>query len=514
MPHSRRCWPLFAGEVPAWERDPKPHLTFNYRVTSLAGLLPPGSLVVIEGTIAQRATLSMPSLNWMISDPWTNPWTSDISSDLSPSTLVTGVVTRTAEEMRIIDFVPPALNSSYELEVRGPFLQCEEANDTQLAVFKFYQNESFNGHVLTSSTRPLAPTNLDTIDVWMGTIVSIFDPWLVDGSWANSAKNFTNSSLPDGFGSLLGYIPDFLKDSPYCSNNSTYANCLMIPRQLWMLTSNDSIVCTLGNATRTAQFSFVDGTQTVRYGELQDFEPVFVPKNGNLQINSSTSRVGLVNDEVYSYMAVFQSLAAKLIGSVTILLGTGPGAYQTSSILLTGLSACEEFSDNLWTQDYPDYQYIFNEPAYTCRNKTVAKAIEDLSANITISLMSSSNFTWVILWLLRLNYTNSSVILKENASETDTSPVAHQTQASQKSPSPQHIISTSTTLSSSSSLTVFLSSSASSACFSVFTLFDRTVSPIAPLSQPLLLRLEILLWMLYQKVILWVRSRLIMGWRR
>jgi hypothetical protein len=96
---------------------------------------------------------------------------------------------------------------------------------------------------------------------------------------------------------------------------------------------------------------------------------------------------------------------------------------SSSRILLTGLQACEDFTDNFWTsnpisgyfgtnltiysvflnqsniaeQDNNPLQLvtnytndIFTQPAWMCRNRSLIRAIEDLSRNITISMLSSA----------------------------------------------------------------------------------------------------------------------------
>jgi hypothetical protein len=110
---------------------------------------------------------------------------------------------------------------------------------------------------------------------------------------------------------------------------------------------------------------------------------------------------------------------------------------SSSRSLVTGLVACDEFVHSFWQEHPivggvdPDFQYcnvsngsfsengsiqsicpqtpqnwtgpplgqleppetvtntVFNSPAWMCRNRTLAKAMEDLATNITISMMSA-----------------------------------------------------------------------------------------------------------------------------
>jgi hypothetical protein len=346
----------------------------------------------------------MPSLAWTIKDPVQkgNPWNDESSIGIFQSMEVISVATRAAEEMRILDTAAPASNSSYELSIRGPYMRCDEANATQIPVFENYKNAAVINRMMTTDTEESISPNMSHSNPYFGIVLSVFDPFIGNDGWSSQRAGGTLGSwasfLPTGFGNSSGYIPAGLQGYAFCKDNRTYSHCQMFPRQLWVATANDSFVCTLGNATRTARFNFVDGEQTVTYGDLHNFEPIFVPRDGYLQSSLNSSHLP-INFEVYSYMAVYLSFAEMLIGNVTLVLGNAtqvtPQIYHGSKVLLTGLQACGEFSDSYWVQKYPSNAYLFNEPEYMCRNRTLARAIEDLSANITISMMASSNLTLV-----------------------------------------------------------------------------------------------------------------------
>jgi hypothetical protein len=134
----------------------------------------------------------------------------------------------------------------------------------------------------------------------------------------------------------MEYEPEILKANPTCNpselNFTTDPFCQMFPRQLWVLTSNDSFVCTLGNGTRMAQFTFKAGTQTVSYGELTSFIPIFVPRKGALLVvppNWDSDFPNMLNQtaisrEVYAYMSAYVSLTSMLSGNVTAFLTVEP----------------------------------------------------------------------------------------------------------------------------------------------------------------------------------------------
>jgi hypothetical protein len=162
------------------------------------------------------------------------------------------------------------------------------------------------------------------------------------------------------------------------------------------VTSNENFICTLGNGTRTAHFDFEDGVQTVSYGELQDFEPVFAPRRLMLTKNEGNLTVSVdVDYQVHSYMSVYLSLQNMLSGNITMWIPwtstQAPFLTDESFVLRTGLDACDLVKNNTWSQNYTNT--LFEKPDYMCRNRSLARAIEDLAANATLSMMTSADLT-------------------------------------------------------------------------------------------------------------------------
>jgi hypothetical protein len=361
--------------------------------------LPPGSLAIIQGTVYESSSLSIALLNWS-SIAWSDPG----AANRWPSTTVLDLATQTAAGMNILKFEPPALNSSYNVEITGPFLQCQSPNATRIPVFEFYEALLANGSGeprITEWSQPYLSSDTLEAGNFMNVMMSTFDPYLGSDGWANFPglpDQFNNwpVSLPANFSSSIGYEPDFLKANPICNpsvlNFTTMLACQMFPRQLWVLTSNDSFVCTLGNGTRIAQFSFEDGTQTVSYGDLTNFILLFVPRMGvqpRAPPNWDSDFPGAMNEsaisqEVYAYMAAYVSLTSMLSGNITAFLEVEPENPQvelwehTSRITFTGLDACSDFQNNYWNQKYPNAASLFPKPEYMCRNRTLAKALRIL----------------------------------------------------------------------------------------------------------------------------------------
>jgi len=152
-------------------------------------------------------------------------------------------------------------------------------------------------------------------------------------------------------------------------------------------------VCTLGESTRKVQFEFVNGLPTIFYGELENLVPL-------QRINEGEESSVLLDppNSADTYFFIYTSLANFLRGSVSfyeVLFNDPYTKYvnYSSNIALTGLDACDEFIDSYWQSYWNRTIEYFTKPNYMCRNRTLARAIEELSTNITISLLTSPYLT-------------------------------------------------------------------------------------------------------------------------
>jgi hypothetical protein len=66
----------------------------------------------------------------------------------------------------------------------------------------------------------------------------------------------------------------------YEYEESSFTGGWMRTRQLWVQTSNESLVCILGNASYDVDFEFVNGVQTTARSVTTDFEPLWLPAFG------------------------------------------------------------------------------------------------------------------------------------------------------------------------------------------------------------------------------------------
>jgi hypothetical protein len=405
---------------------------------ALAGVTPPGTLAVVPGQFNTSSLTSWPTFNWS-SPNWTFITNLYDMAPL-PTPLVLGLAMQTAESMEIVPITPPASNASYSFPFYGPALECEPANSTQIPVFEYYTS------VLASQTEMIFTqssfenmnksdnTSIISIPYAVGSWpfmlqYSAFAPILgfndgVPATQEVPAMNF-NPGDYDQFNAWAVELPtDFLGTTGYWDS---------MPLQLWLQTSNESMVCTLMNSSFQVDFEYTAGTQRVTLGNITYLEPVLIG-TGTAPGNFTAFDTGTLANN--AYMSVFIAMTNVLNGNVTttisdliIKLASNPykNSYNitqlsdsSSRVLLTGLTACEDFTDNFWTHNpisrsfeelpvfgnesdfghlgntiygFGDNTYtndVFTKPAWMCRNRTLARAIEDLSQNITISMLSAS----------------------------------------------------------------------------------------------------------------------------
>tara|TARA_R110002060_G_scaffold36320_7_gene47292 strand:- start:669 stop:1769 length:1101 start_codon:yes stop_codon:yes gene_type:complete len=366
--------------------------------------------------------MAVPQLDWDLLT-----WADPIITGHPPAPVIQKLVTQTAQTSKILDLIPPSPNSSYSLDIRGPYLKCEPPNSTYAPVMDYYiralysVNQSALIPKVTSQTLPAALELFsDTPDVhpavpidppgtpglpdFHGVVLTAFDPFLGEGltllrpvSGANiEPLNTWKVDLPKDFGRSMGYTPSFCTPVQNATQPGDTPECQMFPFQLWVMTSNEAMICTLGNGTRRTHFNFLNGEQVVTYEDLQDFSPVFAARQLLLrhQVGDSIEE-SEVDYQIHSYKAVYLSLVNMISGNISMWIpwssGTTPFLTEKNFVLRTGLDACEEITNNLWGRNYTND--LFKKPEYMCRNRTLGRAIEDLAANTTISMMTSSELT-------------------------------------------------------------------------------------------------------------------------
>ncbi|KAH6699072.1 hypothetical protein BKA61DRAFT_583110 [Leptodontidium sp. MPI-SDFR-AT-0119] len=279
--------------------------------------------------------MSIPHLDWN-SLSWADP----IIRGHPPAPVIQKLVTQTSQTSKILDLVPPSPNSSYSLDVRGPYLKCEAPNSTYTPFLNYYLktlysvNQSATIPKVTEVTLPLALNMFkDTPEIHPAVPL---DPPGTPG-------------LPDFHGVVLTAFDPFLGEG-----------------------------------------------LTLLQPDMKDFNSVFAARQLVLrhQVNGSVEETE-VDYQVHSYKAVYLSVVNMISGNISMWIpwssDTPPFLTEKNFALRTGLDACQEIANNVWGQNYTND--LFKKPEYMCRNRTLARAIEDLAANVTISMLASSELT-------------------------------------------------------------------------------------------------------------------------
>lgn len=397
------------------------------RVASLAGIIPPGTLVVVTGITTNVHPTPMMSFDWNL------PSFYDAEAFTTlPSANVIEIANEAAENMIVLPLTPPGPNSSFSLQFYGPSVQCSAANTSQQAVFDYYQNTLARALIYTKQTYEEGNFTSDTqnqnapaagFPVML--VLSAFAPyegiqgWLVGNRNPTSVDALNNWNIDLPWGSLGG-TGDDPDETP---NNPNYPS---VVQQLWVQTTDQSFVCMMGNASYNVDFGFVDGVQTMIQYTTSDFQPLSMARLGG-DGNPDEPGPYEVNHQTgfeYTYMSVFMAFTSLISGNVSTTITAGYGPDQTSNAtlfdsssraLLNGLSVCDDFLNNYWTENPIGWNYsspapynkseqtndtnlnvlnnLFEKPAWMCRNRTLMRAVEDLANNITISMLSSSNLT-------------------------------------------------------------------------------------------------------------------------
>lgn len=140
-------------------------------------------------------------------------------------------------------------------------------------------------------------------------------------------------------------------------------------------TKGQNLTCNLWNTTYHVLFNFTATEQSTTITHLNKTAAVHVTP-GDVPTAYTDSQVA------YSgYSAAIRSILAVQIGISAMGTNNNPEAF----LLKTSLASCPELMATLG--DASDY--IDTSQAYMCRNASIARAIEDLSHNFTLSLMSS-----------------------------------------------------------------------------------------------------------------------------
>lgn len=370
---------------------------------------------------------------------WNSPLFYDVQTDFSlPSADVQSIATQSALSMKILPLSSPSSNASFHMQFYGPAVQCSPPNSTHQTILDYYTNSAqTKNDFYTRASMEEDLTNTTQFEGKFGKnirdfntlVFSSFAPYAGIQGWLYGLKgdsvdpfnNWGDLDLPWEMEELGGLVDEHIVED--------------VIQQMFIQTSTGGFFCMLGNASYNVDFVFVNGIQTAVNYTTSDFAPVWSMRSGGGGGGSAMRGEiipGPYNFKTHtrfelSYMAVWQSFASLISGNITMgyteldrpndnRKDTNLTLVETNSrILLNGLSACEEITNNFW-QDLPpmltdpnespvDFfnpakrpnsnltNQFFQKPEWMCRNRTLIRAIEDLASNITIGMLSAPSLT-------------------------------------------------------------------------------------------------------------------------
>lgn len=256
-----------------------------------------------------------------------------VGRPISASPAINRLMTATSSSISILPFDAPYPNSSYTLNFSGPAIKCENLSTATLN---------------TAIDLGEANSLQDAWDQIMNDKISgnpdpIWTPFLYTAATENGSVTILNNFFINIGG-------------PYGQNYS----------------------CHLWNTSFTVLFQFNDGIQSISDLTLNYVAPKSVP-GGDVDVSYAPGDI--------AYFSIFNALSNLVVAQLRVDV-TDTFYYGNSNIVSTGIVACPDFlhtSSGLW----PLARTV---SPWMCRSGSVVGAIEDLSQNLTLSLLSSGLF--------------------------------------------------------------------------------------------------------------------------
>ncbi|KAF9888266.1 hypothetical protein FE257_008835 [Aspergillus nanangensis] len=310
----------------------------------LTALVTPATLSVNLLTKPNITRAHVPTVNFTDENFWKS-WAlfEGVGRIENPSSAISRLFTAVSSSVAVVPFPPPFPNSSYTLEFWGPSYKCQTLDET-IAEMK---GISFtNGYDRNYSSFE---------DVWHQLVHNSSDDQTpFSAVYRGSAPGVLNNTL-------LMYAPgeNTASDHP---------------------TDKTSLVCQLWNTSYVLGVNNTDGIQT-----LAPISIDFVAASN--WDDTAGNEIFLRNDgpEVNAGFYITHLLFSALISGSLTIGSTGSLVGDGTPLMRSGLFDCPE----LWNGTYNTIvSVVESDSASYCRNKTLGRALEDLSRNFTYSLLS------------------------------------------------------------------------------------------------------------------------------
>lgn len=300
----------------------------------LIATVTPGTLFVVTKMVTNMTDTEVPFTNFANDEAiWSDSMGVGFINEASPA--VTRLLTAVSSSLGIISITAPFANSSFTLQFHAPALKCESLAD--------------------------AKTNGQPVG---------------DCQNCTSLQTLWESNIDNGIGANYLY---------WESATPTYSHNLIFIRtgggeKVGGDTKN--ISCQLWNASYTTQLDFNDGVQTTTIQSLE--------YESTMDYNTSVPFTKLPPGG-RAYLSMYLAMSQLLSGDVGFHNGLSSSGMAGSDlpVVKTGLMACPEVIQAWKTFGSKDPPLDKNTSPWMCRNNSVVAAVEDLSRNFTLSLLSS-----------------------------------------------------------------------------------------------------------------------------
>lgn len=323
------------------------------RLLPLVALVTPATLTV-ESRVTQNITTQMvpypvfetPDAREQSFNLWSDYMGVGWVNSASPA--LTRLLTAVASGMAILPVSAPYPNSSYSMQFYGPCLKCQSLDDA-----------------------------LQSPDL---------TPQLLYQLSPNSNSNSTSlQELREGFNGLGDQ--DF-----YSATFREGYNIIFIEAGVADLNITTSLVCQFRNASYAVDFRFFENSAPSTTISKLELEP---PLKYGAYTDPLTK---LPLNAARAYLSMARALMDLLSGTVGYSFGLSSGGAVglNSTFTSTGLLACPEILEaEQYNEGATRRRFMLNETtsSWMCRNSSLQRAIEDLSHNFTLSLMSSALFS-------------------------------------------------------------------------------------------------------------------------
>ncbi|PSR79068.1 hypothetical protein BD289DRAFT_375946 [Coniella lustricola] len=249
---------------------------------------------------------------------------------------VTRLVAATSTAMYVLPFDARFPNSSYTIQFYGPAARCE------------------NLEIATSNSTLYTGAATSLQEAWDLTMTGLLNSTMQISYAAASTEQLASVEMPSHFFVNIGGARDLASEQ----SSSNYS-------------------CHYWNTSYTVDFTFDNGVQSANIQKLQYVAPLNI-SSGNLLYEYAPGQI-----QYWTMFTALMDILATQIGFGS----TGSFFGSDSGVVKSGIAACPEIRYGFNDTD-PYFAPLFDD--WMCRAGSVPRAIEDLSRNITLSILSST----------------------------------------------------------------------------------------------------------------------------